>query len=1331
MILNPQPFRALRGDELELLVKRLLESERVCCGLAPEDLQFLVAQNKGDGGIDALVRREPPLPTDFIRRRTVIQVKRTLSSSKLKAQLKTQAPALQLLRDGADYLLATADDAPAAKLEACAADLEGFLRRMLRKQVAVRVLGAGHLARWLEQHVALLPQVSHLGFRLLSFEEWESSAKAAGPWIEDSQRARIRQRLLALPPGAVFRLTGAPGVGKSRLALECLRPKKETVSFLAGYGPDVDGLLGSRGAIYGTLVIASCDPREHERIQRTHQGKTLTVITLGTERGDEHLEPLEPEFWGRLADADPNPLQRGVRSAMAIKSGGYPLLYRLLTDAAAGVAAVQIDGRLFEDTFGELERRIAGGTDRRAARALSLVTPVGFGADSADLRILSQAFDLSERELEAAADSMRRMGLMGAVGTRRYLKPPILQDWLAVRVWRERPREVLKALINAGADRAFLLRCLRLLSRGPIDLLNVLKDLLSDPRELLSAVGLEALADHIASLAWLHPHEVTDWVEQLLEAGRWHENLGLALARAAWWETTFTRAATLLSRGLVSSFSKQGAKAFVDMFGVRFGVTKAGPTSRLQVLDGLASSPEARVRQLAAIALARALGVAESRVSVLGAAPGQPALNDRWSPPTAEQEREYARALGTRLVKLLADPAAEVRDEAAKGAAWIRQLIQTGHAAVAASLIDGLLERGFDLQEARHQLDLTQDHDLERLDPDTRAEVGRLAEAIRPTTLRDRLMQLTNRVTLEPPPMEDLAAEVLSAPNAGDLLEELIRVQARFGSSLGSALGRLDTNRKLFPTLVRLATSSSSVALTSSYLLALNGQPTALELASEWIRNRELPGLCLELIVRGPNSPVAGRELERLIEGGLDVGWLGAAAPKWLSGAPPETRTRVLHAAIDGDPVAALRLARMVWWIIESAEKRAVPGDVDACLERAWIEATGKLQLENSEDDWLEVSRRLLKQGKRTLVARTCIDTIMRRRDIPHFMRGVVSEIADPFAPLGDSLEEISRTEGYVFFPAIRGLIPQHLTPQVMEWVASRPEHRARIAAQFVNDMAEGPANLGAALLEAFPDDDHLGFELFLRFSSGSSHGPESGWQADKLRRLQSLQGSKRKALAEWARRFVKQVERELEQARNVEEARAHGADEPAVSPPVKSIWDRLRERATEQDGFFTAKQAREIPCSSALLRAYVKRGRIRQVLHGIYRVNDVPPSDFEELVPVWLWSKERGTFSHTTALAIHQLSSVLPEKIHLTVPASWQFRRLRVPPNTVLHYGEVGETERAHAGPVRVTSVGRTLSDCREEGVDAQLLAEATFEAREQGRITEAGGAAADLGGL
>lgn len=108
----------------------------------------------------------------------------------------------------------------------------------------------------------------------------------------------------------------------------------------------------------------------------------------------------------------------------------------------------------------------------------------------------------------------------------------------------------------------------------------------------------------------------------------------------------------------------------------------------------------------------------------------------------------------------------------------------------------------------------------------------------------------------------------------------------------------------------------------------------------------------------------------------------------------------------------------------------------------------------------------------------------------------------------------------------------------------------------------------------------------------------------------------------------------------------------------------------------------------------------------------------------VWqLWSRNRqdepqGVFSHATALSLHELSDVMPAKLHMTVPPG--FRRMAALPEVLrLHRARRVERDVQTIDGVRVTTPIRTLLDVIAEGAIAQeLLAQAVDEALRRGMI-------------
>ena len=164
--------------------------------------------------------------------------------------------------------------------------------------------------------------------------------------------------------------------------------------------------------------------------------------------------------------------------------------------------------------------------------------------------------------------------------------------------------------------------------------------------------------------------------------------------------------------------------------------------------------------------------------------------------------------------------------------------------------------------------------------------------------------------------------------------------------------------------------------------------------------------------------------------------------------------------------------------------------------------------------------------------------------------------------------------------------------------------------------------------------------------------------------------------------------------------------------------WDHLYETAAAQAGHFTTAQAEAAGYSPQLLAKYLANGRVARVRRGVYRLTHFPAGEHEEFAVVWLWSERAGVFSHETALFLHGLSDALPSRIHLTLPAEWRRRRLRVPEGVAVHFGELASTDRGWVGPVRATGVARTLVDCARADVAPEMVRDALSQAIERGMI-------------
>lgn len=102
--------------------------------------------------------------------------------------------------------------------------------------------------------------------------------------------------------------------------------------------------------------------------------------------------------------------------------------------------------------------------------------------------------------------------------------------------------------------------------------------------------------------------------------------------------------------------------------------------------------------------------------------------------------------------------------------------------------------------------------------------------------------------------------------------------------------------------------------------------------------------------------------------------------------------------------------------------------------------------------------------------------------------------------------------------------------------------------------------------------------------------------------------------------------------------------------------YKNLYQIASEQNGYFTTKQAISSGYGTNSHPYHVKTGNWIREHRGIYRLANYPLGDRPDLMLWYLWSRNRneepqGVYSHETSLAIHDLTDINPAKLHMTVP--------------------------------------------------------------------------------
>lgn len=164
-----------------------------------------------------------------------------------------------------------------------------------------------------------------------------------------------------------------------------------------------------------------------------------------------------------------------------------------------------------------------------------------------------------------------------------------------------------------------------------------------------------------------------------------------------------------------------------------------------------------------------------------------------------------------------------------------------------------------------------------------------------------------------------------------------------------------------------------------------------------------------------------------------------------------------------------------------------------------------------------------------------------------------------------------------------------------------------------------------------------------------------------------------------------------------------------------RDLRRRMFKLASEQAGYFTAAQAKEVGYSYQAQAHHVAAGNWLRIERGLFRLAEWIPDIHDDLVKWSLWSRGRGVVSHETALAVHGIGEFESARVHLTVPPGFTMRDDAV----VLHHAELDASDVQERTGFHVTTPARSLIDVAATAPDEDQLARAVEEARTRGLIS------------
>ena len=166
---------------------------------------------------------------------------------------------------------------------------------------------------------------------------------------------------------------------------------------------------------------------------------------------------------------------------------------------------------------------------------------------------------------------------------------------------------------------------------------------------------------------------------------------------------------------------------------------------------------------------------------------------------------------------------------------------------------------------------------------------------------------------------------------------------------------------------------------------------------------------------------------------------------------------------------------------------------------------------------------------------------------------------------------------------------------------------------------------------------------------------------------------------------------------------------------------DGLYRTAESQAGYFTTQQAIDAGMDRSTLSRHARPGgRYVRVRRGLYRLRHFPSSAHEHVVATWLGVGDPDVvISHESALELYDLSDVIPNTVHVSMPRTKRGQRPR--PGVRFHTLErppaSNDVRSLHGIPV--TTPERSIVDALAAGTQPEQIELAIQQALERGLTT------------
>jgi predicted transcriptional regulator of viral defense system len=165
------------------------------------------------------------------------------------------------------------------------------------------------------------------------------------------------------------------------------------------------------------------------------------------------------------------------------------------------------------------------------------------------------------------------------------------------------------------------------------------------------------------------------------------------------------------------------------------------------------------------------------------------------------------------------------------------------------------------------------------------------------------------------------------------------------------------------------------------------------------------------------------------------------------------------------------------------------------------------------------------------------------------------------------------------------------------------------------------------------------------------------------------------------------------------------------------AVYTEIFDVAVDQYGYVRTEDLRELGIDIKRLGDLKARGLATHVAAGLYRLNAVPATRYDQYMEAVLWHRGLGVLSHETALDFYDVCDINPAKIHITVPK--QPRVTRTPPPLYRLYREnLDPRTVTRREGIPIVTLETAIRQCAQIHVSRHLLKQAIENGRRGGQL-------------